>query len=200
MGMFDEQTLGTPPISFKRARKGTEFSGVILPIRQKNRRTGVWDLVAYREDQDKDRTTGEPKVYPSGDPVLVGQFHLQTELKNWDLTSAEFEERTAEFPDETDTGLRRLFIGSKYLNQAVRATFKRLRKAPEVGGHLTVRVLGIKSDIAKNGEKYTYPDVAVEWTPADAEGRKVAEAYAATLPEPEDAPSRMTGDEPEPEV
>ena len=195
MGMFDEQQLGVPSISFKRAKRGTVIEGVILPIRKRNA-SGTTEMVYYLETQDKDRATQEPKVYPSGDPVMVGRFDLQTELKDWDLASAEFEQRAAEdYPDETDDGKRRWYVGSKYANQAVREAFRRLKTAPEVGGRLTIKVTGIGSDTAKNGEKYTYPQLVVDWSPATDEGRKIADAYADSLPKLDDqgdAPSWAT--------
>jgi hypothetical protein len=199
MGMFDEQQLGTPSISLKGARKGLRVEGVILPQQQHNAKTGMTDLVAFHESPDTD-DNGDPKLYPSGDPILVGKVLLQTELRNWDVASAEFIERAeSDFPDEQDTGLRRWFVGSKYARDAVRQTFKATKRAPEIGGRFTLEVVGSDSGTTKAGEKYTFPKIKVTWEPADAEGRKIAEAYADTLSVPAyDAPagSALADDEP----
>jgi len=190
MGMFDEEKLGVPAISFKGARKGTTVEGTILPIFKLNPRTGVVDALSYREDQDTDNE-GKPRFFPSGDPILVGQVLLQTKLSGWDLTSAKFEERTADFPDEIDTGLRRWFIGSKYATQAVRAAKKTLRTAPEVGGLWTIKILAVKTGKTGSGEDYTYPDLEVRWHPATPEGQEIAAKYAETADRPA-APSEMS--------
>lgn len=198
MGMFDEQVLGIPSVSLKGARKGTKVEGVILPQQKLNPKTGAVDLLAYREDPDTD-DQGNAKVYPSGDPILVGKILLQTELRNWDQTSAEFEARAeSDFPDEKDSGLRRWYIGSKYANQAVRAAFKTLKRAPEVGGKFSLEVVGQGKGTTKGGEAYTFPELKVNWTPADAEGKKIAEAYAETLTpvEPAQPVAAFADDEP----
>lgn len=173
MGMFDEQSLPVPTISWVGARRGLEITGTILPLLQR----GKAEPTPYRETPDTDRD-GNPRTFPSGDPILRGEFLIQTALSGWDRTSSEFEARTADFPDETDTGLRRWIVGSKYATQAVKAAYKKLRTKPEIGGTLTIKVTGIQQGTASNGEKYTTPDLDVSWSPATPEGRKVADDYA----------------------
>jgi hypothetical protein len=186
MGMFDEEKLGVPAISLKTVRKGTTLKGTILPIPKVNAKTGAVDLLSYREDPAKDRT-GKPKLFPSGDPIMVGQLLLKTDLRDWQYSSPEFEERTSDFPEETDTGLRRFFVESMYVVSAVRAAKKRLRVAPEVGGSFSITVKGLLKGTMKSGEPYTYPDLEVSWSPATPEGKAVVEEYSKTMVLPETA-------------
>lgn len=187
MGMFDPLTLGIPTLSLKTARKGLVIQGVLLPIPTPNPDTGVVDLLAFREDQDRD-DQGRPKTYPrTGNPIMVGQFCIQTtqpKLSDWDYTSVEFQSRTEQFPDETDQGIRRWFLGSKYASDAVRAAYRTLRVPPEVGSPFRIEVLAMKQATAGNGEKYVAPDLAVAWKPADDEGKRIASEYAKTIEMP----------------
>lgn len=205
MGMFDEQTLGNPALSFKGVRRGAKIEGVLLPVEKLNTATGEVERKAWREDPARDQATGEVKTYPkSGDPIMSTQFLLQTDLTDWKGTSAKFEQRAQEdFPDESDTGLRRWFAESAYTAKAVREAYKKIRKAPEVGGLLTIRVVSLKSgSIASGpnaGQSYEYPELEVSWTPADADGKTKVAAYLASdkyKPVQAPAPAVMSDDNP----
>lgn len=194
MGLFDEPELGLPSLSMKGIRKGWKLEGIVLPT-PKRRESGGYDLVPYREDPDRDQA-GNVRLFPSGDPIMVGQVRLQTKLRGWDATSQEFQMKLESFPEAEDDGVRVWYIGSKYATQAVRAAMKRLRKPPEIGGTFTIEATAIKQGSAVNKEtqqteKYTYPDLAVSWTPSTPEGLAVVKEYTDNrLKLPADEPAQ----------
>jgi hypothetical protein len=185
MGMFTEQQLGIPTLSIKGVKRGTVLKGVILPHAERNKKTGDVDFLPCKEGFARDKNN-QPRLFPSGDPIPNAIFLLQTEMKDWDYTSPEFQEKAAnDFPDETDDGKRRFWVESKYTTQAVKAAFKRIKKAPEVGGEFTITVKGIKTGQGSQGD-YTYPEIEVDWKPATAEGKAIVARYDVPMPpEPE---------------
>lgn len=178
MGMFDKTELGTASLSFAGARRGLSVSGIILP----NQNLGESDNEAYRRVPDYNND-GTPKTYTrSGKPILRLEFLLQTDLTEWAQTSTKFEAKAIkDFPDVVDDGVRRWIGGAMYFDTAVKKALEKLGREPEVGGRMTIKVTGHDTGTIKNGpnagDEYTSPILDVNWEPATAEGKRVAEAY-----------------------
>lgn len=179
MGMFDDAGLGIPAISFVGARKGLKITGIILPQGD----PGKSKNEAYRKSDATDQKTGEVKKFKSGDPMPRFDFLLQTDERDWKLSSAKFETRAQdEFPDEVDTGLRRWIAEPKYAIEALKEAFKTKKSVdPEVGGRFTISVVGLKQGTIQQGDNagdpYTTPQLTVGWEPPTSEGRALAEKY-----------------------
>jgi hypothetical protein len=79
--------------------------------------------------QQTDFTTGEPKSWPNGDPMMQVVVTLATTLRDPDVTD--------------DDGLRKVYVKGKSLTAAVRDAVRRAgAKGLEVGGTLTVTYTG----------------------------------------------------------
>ena len=89
--------------------------------------TGVIDDLAA--SQQTDFTTGEPKTWPNGDPMMQVVVTLATDQRDPDVTD--------------DDGLRKVYVKGKSLTAAVRDAVRRAgAKGLEKGGTLTVTYVG----------------------------------------------------------
>ena len=87
--------------------------------------TGVIEDVTAK--QQTDFTTGEPKTWPNGDPMMQVIVRLATDARE----------------DDDDDGVRSVFVKGKSLTAAVRDAVRRSgAKGLEVGGTLTVTYTG----------------------------------------------------------
>lgn len=87
-------------------------------------------IVALDQNQQRDFVTGEPKVWKDGNPVMQAIVTLDTGETDDDI--------------EDDDGLRRIFVASKAMREAIRDAIRAAgRTAPEIGGTLTVKHTGL---------------------------------------------------------
>lgn len=99
--------------------KAARFDGVGVTV------TGVIEDISAK--QQTDFTTGEPLVWPNGDPRMQVLVRMQTDLHE----------------DADDDGVRTLYVKGKSLTGAVRdAVRKAGAKGLDVGGRLTVTYTG----------------------------------------------------------
>jgi hypothetical protein len=98
-----------------------KFDGIGVTV------TGVIDDITA--SQQTDFTTGEPKTWPNGDPMMQVVVTLATDQRDPDISD--------------DDGLRKVYVKGKSLTNAVRDAVRRAgAKGLEVGGTLTVTYTG----------------------------------------------------------
>lgn len=113
--------------------------------------------------QARDIATKEPKVWPDGNPVMQAVITMQTDDRDTTI--------------ENDDGVRRLFVGSGGMRNAIAAAIKKSGgNGLQVGGRLGIRY-------TKNGE-------------ATTKGFNPPKIYAAKY----EAPPQSTDDYEEPPV
>lgn len=122
--------------------KAARFDGIGVSV------GGVIDDITAK--QQTDFTTGEPKTWPNGDPMMQVLVRVQTTLSE----------------DADDDGLRTIYVKGKSLTGAVRdAVRKAGAKGLEVGGTLTVTYTG---DGVAERKGINPPKLyAAEYTPPD---------------------------------
>ncbi len=131
MGLLST-TGGKPSLSWNDAPKGGRVRGVVIPTE---------DGRPYTETQQT--KSGEPDVklfYDNGDPRMQAVLTLQTEFRDWEYTSLEFQQaRQENGDDEPDDGVRRLFVAGKQLTGKTRKAIAKAKgKDVEAGATIDV--------------------------------------------------------------
>jgi hypothetical protein len=105
---------------FAERTKSTSFAGE-YPI--------VWEgeILALEKKQATDYTSGEPRNWPDGNPMMQGWITLQTKVRD----------------DDDDDGRRVMVLDSKNKREAVQNAVKVTGQKIAVGGHLTVEWYGV---------------------------------------------------------
>jgi hypothetical protein len=170
MGLLST-TGGKPALSWNDAPKGSRIKGVVVPTE---------DGRPYSEQQQT--KSGEPDVklfYDNGDPRMQAVLTIQTDLRNFEFTSLEFQQaRTENGDDEPDDGVRRLFIAGKQLTGKTRKAIAKAKgKDVEVGATIEVETQG---KVALGGGK-TERQFEVDYARPTPASLAIAQATAAAL-------------------
>lgn len=189
---------GAPAISFAQARAKEGFKAVILPksleeatighdtVQSTDNDTGAalfWNPI---KNASQKRITESHTDGVKNRPVTQAVMKVQTQLKDWEFTSAIFQGKVAEDKERTDDGQRRLYIGGgdiqTKLGKAMQAAGVR---APEVGATISVTVTGR----IPNNYGSTSPVVEVTYSKPTAETKKIVDKHLddlrADMPQPE---------------
>jgi hypothetical protein len=145
---------------------------------------------AYQEreyNQVTGRSDGEPRRFPSGDPIMAISIDIQTSLRDPSV--------------EDDDGTRRIYVQGKRLKEAVRNAVRDAGASGlEVGGRLSVTFTHRDDPTDKRSAKY----YTAKYTPAGSaalmdEPTKPATAAPAQAIPVAPAPAPTTAGQPTPE-
>lgn len=176
---FFDSAGGAPSVSWAKAQVGTKIRGILAEPHRTTQQT----TVATATEPAK------PKFYKGPDgredrsaPMLQAELTLQTEFRNFELTSAALRQRAAE-SGAKDDGLRRVFVRGSLKQASTHKAFKDALRAagvqkPEVGAVIEFEVTKLTesptggADLKDFRASYTRPTpetIAKVTKPAEAD-------------------------------
>lgn len=169
---------GYPVITFDEKPKGSEFTGVVLPVSADEPTKG-------HKTTAQTNTKGQTLYWPKNDPKdpnellrprPQAEINLQTDFRAREFMSDKAVERAKE-RDQDDDGLRRWIVKGPSAPKAFKEALKAagVNGPIEVGSRITVKMAN-KVENTHGGKSYVF-DVKVDRP--TAETRKVVDAWLA---------------------
>lgn len=188
MGFLDVVS-GVPALSWADDKPPLTIEYTLLPAdAYTNPATGVNypEGAAYQDTVQTDIDTGEIKRFDSkvagqvGDPRQAAVLFIQTDLKDWAMTSPEFRERVKNDPDRKDDGVRKLFVQGKTAPKSLRVRLAqaKMTKGPEIGCVGSVTLTERKPIEGKPGQKENIFEFG-PITPPSSASLKIVDEYKA---------------------
>lgn len=127
---FEPRKLGNPSVSWEGVKVGTEFTYTLLEIEPGK---------AHKTTPVLKFGTNEIDRFPNGTAKKQIEILVQTNLKDYALTSLNYQEK-AEAEGREDDGVRRLFLKHPNMQEFVSTVQESGSQKPEIGATGTVKL------------------------------------------------------------
>jgi hypothetical protein len=160
-GDFFDSGPSVPSVSWKTARRGESIEGVLVKPHETRQQTSMED--------------NTPLFWNDGKPRTQAVLTIQTQYKNNEFTSENFQTRAEGDPEFKDDGVRALFVSGGSMPKALKAAMRAARaQKPEVGATIKV-TLKARTQVA--GKTYSTNEFDVTYQSPTEASRKVVEAW-----------------------